>query len=88
MLCSYISALINCAKIANRVMKMVSVAVIVLTKDEELHIERCLRNVLQISDEVYVVDSESTDRTCEIAERFGATVVEHPWPGNQAEQFN
>lgn len=68
--------------------KKLSVAVIILTKDEEWHIERCVRNVLQISDEVYVVDSESTDRTCEIAERFGATVVEHPWPGNQAEQFN
>lgn len=68
--------------------KKLSVAVIILTKDEERHIERCVRNVLQISDEVYVVDSESTDRTCEIAERFGATVVEHPWPGNQAEQFN
>lgn len=68
--------------------KKLSVAVIILTKDEERHIERCVRNVLQISDEVYVVDSESTDRTCEIAERFGATVVEHPWPGNQSEQFN
>ena len=68
--------------------KKLSVAVIILTKDEERHIERCVRNVLQISDEVYVVDSESTDRTCEIAERFGATVVEHPWPGNQAEQCN
>lgn len=68
--------------------KKLPVAVIILTKDEERHIERCVRNVLQISDEVYVVDSESTDRTCEIAERFGATVVEHPWPGNQAEQFN
>ena len=68
--------------------KKLSVAVIILTKDEERHIERCVRNVLQISDEVYVVDSESTDRTCEIAERFGATVVEQPWPGNQAEQFN
>lgn len=68
--------------------KKLSVAVIILTKDEERHIERCVRNVLQISDEVYVVDSESTDRTCEIAERFGAAVVKHPWPGNQAEQFN
>lgn len=68
--------------------KKLPLAVIVLTKDEERHIERCVRNVLQLSDEVYVVDSESTDRTCEIAEQLGAKVVTHPWPGNQAEQFN
>lgn len=68
--------------------KKVSVAVIVLTKDEELHIERCLRNVQSISDEVYVVDSESADGTREIAEACGAKVVVHPWPGNHAEQFN
>ena len=37
---------------------------------------------------VFVVDCFSTDKTKEIALRLGAEVVEHAWPGNQAEQFN
>ena len=68
--------------------KKLSVAVVVLTKDEQIHIERCISNAMRVSNEVYVVDSESTDNTCSLAEALGAEVVEHPWPGNQSEQFN
>lgn len=68
--------------------KKLPVAVIVLTKDEQIHIERCISNAMRVSNEVYVVDSESTDNTRSIAECLGAKVEVHPWPGNQAEQFN
>ena len=37
---------------------------------------------------VYIIDCFSKDKTVEIAESMGATVVQHQWPGNQAEQFN
>lgn len=67
---------------------MLDITVIILTKDERLHIARCLENVNQIARKVYVVDCHSTDGTQEIARSFGAEVVEHDWPGNQAEQFN
>lgn len=67
---------------------MLDITVIILTKDERLHIARCLENVNQIARKVYVVDCHSTDGTQEIARSFGADVVEHDWPGNQAEQFN
>lgn len=67
---------------------MLDLSVIILTFNEELHIRRCLENVRQISRKIYVVDSFSTDRTKEIATKLGADVVEHTWPGNQAEQFN
>ena len=67
---------------------MLDITVIILTKDERLHIARCPENVNQIARKVYVVDCHSTDGTQEIARSFGADVVEHDWPGNQAEQFN
>lgn len=66
---------------------MQDITAIILTKDEEIHIERCIRSVQQVCREVLVVDSYSTDRTCEIARSLGARVVQHPFH-NQAEQFN
>ena len=67
---------------------MFDLSVIVLTYNEEIHIRRCLENVKPIAKVVYVVDCFSTDKTNAIAKEFGATIIEHEWPGNQAEQFN
>lgn len=69
-------------------MDKLDITVIILTKDERIHISRAIRNVLPVSRRVVVVDSFSTDGTQEIARSEGAEVVEMPWPGNQAEQFN
>ena len=64
------------------------VAVIVLTKNERLHIARCLNKIQALEPrEVFVVDCLSVDGTQEIARAHGVVVVEHPWPGNQAKQF-
>lgn len=67
---------------------MIDVTVIILTFNEEQHIKRCLENVNLFAKKVYVIDSFSTDNTVGIAKSMGATVVQHKWPGNQAEQFN
>ncbi len=52
------------------------------TLNEERMIERVIRAAFLFVDEVVIVDSGSTDRTKEIAEAAGATVVEQPWLGN------
>ena len=67
---------------------MLDLTVVILTKDEELHIRRCVENVIPIAKRILVVDSHSEDRTQEIAQELGAEVIQHKWPGNQAEQFN
>lgn len=67
---------------------MIDVTVIILTFNEELHIKRCIENVNLFAKKIYVIDSFSTDNTVAIAESMGATVIQHKWPGNQAEQFN
>lgn len=68
--------------------KSIDIAVIILTYNEELHIRRCLENVRQFSDEIFVIDCFSTDRTAEIAESLGAKVFQHKWENNYARQFN
>ncbi len=56
-------------------------SVILITKNEEAHIRACLESV-SFADEIIVVDSGSTDRTCEIARAMGAQVTVTPdWPG-------
>lgn len=65
-----------------------TLSVIILTANEHLHIRRCIENVRALATEVFVVDCHSTDGTQEIARACGAMVVEHDWPGNQADQLN
>jgi len=59
----------------------VSLSVIVITKNEEAVIRRCLESVAW-ADERVLVDSGSTDRTLDIARELGAKVHVTPdWPG-------
>ena len=55
-----------------------SIAAIILTKNEERHIARCIQSLKTICDEIIVVDSFSTDRTCQIAEQLGARIYKNP----------
>ncbi len=63
-----------------------SITVIILTFDEEIHIERCITRIASLVERVLVVDSFSTDRTVEIARGLGAEVVQRAFK-NQADQF-
>ena len=63
------------------------IVAIVLTKNEELHIGRCLESLSLFAENVLVVDSGSTDTTVEIAQRMGARVLVNPWV-NHATQMN
>lgn len=64
-----------------------SIAVVILTYNEARHIERAIRSVIALCPTVYVIDSFSTDDTCERAAAMGARVLQHAFV-NQAVQFN
>lgn len=57
----------------------------IVTLNEERNLARALDS-LDCVDEVVVVDSGSTDRTREIACRYGARFIEHAWPGFAAQK--
>ena len=57
-----------------------AISVVVLTKNEEPFIGRCLASV-QWADEIVVVDAGSEDASREIAARHGAEVHEQEWLG-------
>lgn len=60
-------------------------SLVIITKNEEGNIERCIRSV-PFASEVIVLDSGSTDRTCEIVQSLGARVVTEPWLGYAAQK--
>ena len=59
----------------------IQLSVAIITYNEERNIERCIRSVLPVADEVVVVDSFSTDRTKEICHRLGVTFIAHAFEG-------
>jgi glycosyltransferase involved in cell wall biosynthesis len=54
------------------------ISVLILTKNEEVNITRCIASV-QWSNDIVVFDSLSTDRTVELATAAGARVIQHPF---------
>ncbi|MDP1678166.1 MAG: glycosyltransferase family 2 protein [Bacteroidota bacterium] len=56
------------------------ISVIVITKNEEKNIKRCLQSV-KWANEIIVVDAESTDKTVEIARSLNATIIVKRWEG-------
>lgn len=63
------------------------IVAIVLTYNEELHLDRCLSSLKEIATNVVVVDSFSTDLTINIAHAHGAQLLQHEWV-NHSVQFN
>lgn len=64
----------------DKLRQKIPISVTILAFNEEKQIADAIRSV-QWSEEILVVDSGSTDKTVEIAEKAGAKVVRHPWEG-------
>lgn len=60
---------------------------IILTKNEESNITRCIDSIKDWVKRIVVVDSYSNDQTTEIAKQLGAEVYFHKWK-HYADQFN
>ncbi|MEP7013314.1 MAG: glycosyltransferase family 2 protein [Acidobacteriota bacterium] len=54
----------------------IPLTVLVTTRDEEMNIERTLASVHGFADQIFVLDSESRDRTKEIARRYADDVID------------
>ena len=58
---------------------MNKISTVIITYNEEKNIARCLDSVQEVSDEILVIDSFSTDQTKKIAEDKGAKFVGNPF---------
>jgi glycosyltransferase involved in cell wall biosynthesis len=55
------------------------ISLCMIVKNEERFLEACLESVKDVVDEINIVDTGSTDRTLEIAEKYGANVIHREW---------
>lgn len=60
---------------------MEKISVVIITLNEEKNIERCLKSVVDIADEIFIVDSYSTDSTEDICRKYNAKFVQHKFEG-------
>ncbi len=63
---------------------MKSLAVVIITLNEERNIERCLKSVRDLADEIIVLDAFSTDKTAEICSRYPVRFEQRTWEGYSA----
>jgi len=54
----------------------------IITYNEELNIERCLKSLQGVADEIVVVDSFSKDRTEEICRAYNTVFIQNPFGGH------
>jgi len=62
------------------------ISAVIITLNEERNLPRALKSLESVADEIVIVDSGSTDRTREIAERAGARFTAHRWEGYAAQK--
>lgn len=60
---------------------MIPISVIIITKNEGHNLERTLKSISSLTDDVILVDSGSTDDTLTIAKRYKAKIIQTTWDG-------
>lgn len=68
-------------------MTKIPLTVIILTYNEDKNIEKCLKSIHDWADEIFIVDSYSTDTTLEIVKKYTDKIYQHPFE-NYALQRN
>ena len=61
---------------------MTKLSVVIITLNEQKNIGRCLESVKDISDDIVIVDSYSTDDTEKICRQYGVRFIQHPFEGH------
>ena len=64
-----------------------NITALIITKNEQIHIERCINNIKKLVSDVLIIDSFSNDNTIEIAKKLNIKFIQNKFI-NHAKQFN
>ncbi|MEJ7736196.1 MAG: glycosyltransferase family 2 protein [Chitinophagaceae bacterium] len=65
---------------------MHSISAVIITKNEERNIRRCLESLIHVADEIIVVDDFSADGTISVCLEYGVKVISQNWLGFGAQK--
>lgn len=65
---------------------MVKISAYIVTLNEEKRLGKTLQTLKEVADEIFVIDSGSTDKTQEIAEKYGTNFLFHKWKNISAQK--
>ncbi|HSZ71106.1 MAG TPA: glycosyltransferase family 2 protein, partial [Cytophagaceae bacterium] len=60
------------------------ISAVIITKNEEAHIARCIQSLLSITDDIIIIDSGSTDNTSGVCKQFPVVFQVKTWEGFSA----
>jgi glycosyltransferase involved in cell wall biosynthesis len=60
---------------------MEGISCVIITKNEEKNIDRCLKSLQGVVDEIIIIDSFSTDNTKEICRNYNTQFIQTDWKG-------
>lgn len=69
-------------------MTKIPISVCIIAKNEEKHIEQCLKHLIKYGMEIVVVDTGSEDATVELARKYTSNVYETEWKNSFSEARN
>jgi (heptosyl)LPS beta-1,4-glucosyltransferase len=64
----------------------ISVSAVIITRNEERNIARCIGSLKGVADEILVIDSGSTDKTAELCAEPGVRFLTNAWQGYSAQK--
>ncbi len=65
---------------------MIDISVIILTFNSEATIEKTIKSAMEVSKDIHIVDSFSSDRTLDIVGKYNANIVQHEYENYSAQR--
>ncbi len=59
----------------------IKISAVIITHNEEEHLEKCLSSLIDVVDEIVVIDSYSTDKTENICKAYNVKFIQHKFEG-------
>jgi glycosyltransferase involved in cell wall biosynthesis len=66
---------------------MSNITALIITLNEEMHLERCINNIKDLVSDIVIIDSFSNDKTIQIAAKLNIKLIQNKFI-NHAQQFN
>ena len=65
---------------------MITLSLCMIIKDEELVLDRCLKSIYDVADEIIIVDTGSTDNSKDICKNYTKNIYDYVWNADRTKK--